>query len=168
MLDGVFSRESDGGVLSFERYIDRPVDKVWAALTVPERVADWCGASAEIDLRIGGVFRIHWPEGMGVMNGEITALQPPMLLEYTWHEPAVAAVPASRVRWTLAQEGPGCRLKLEHIFTSIDTKSVTEFAAGWDDIIAAVGRAADGEATPTDTEGHKEREAGYAAKFASA
>lgn len=165
MLDGLFSRDADGGVLSFERYIDRSVDKVWAALTIPERVADWCGNAAEIDLRIGGVFRIHWPDGMGVMNGEITAVQPSQLLEYTWHEPSVA-VPASRVRWTLSPQGAGCRLKLEHIFTSIDPKSATEFAAGWDDIIGAIGRAADGEATPADTEGQKRREAAYAAKFA--
>jgi uncharacterized protein YndB with AHSA1/START domain len=164
MLDGVFSKNADGGVLSFERYIDRPVDKVWAALTVPERVADWCGGGAEIDLRIGGVFRIRWAAEMGVVNGEITALQPPTLLEYSWHEPAVA-VAASRVRWTLSQVGDGCRLKLEHIFPSIDPKSATEFAAGWDDIIRAIGRAADGEATPMDAEGQKQREAAYAAKF---
>jgi len=164
MLDGVFSRNVDGGVLSFERHIDRPVDKVWAALTIPERVADWCGNGAEVDLRIGGVFRIHWPDGMGVMNGEITALEPPQLLEYTWHEPAVA-VPASRVRWTLSPDGAGCQLKLEHIFTSIDPKSATEFAGGWDGILAAIVRAADGEATPMDTEGYKQREAAYAAKF---
>jgi uncharacterized protein YndB with AHSA1/START domain len=165
MLDGVFVRERDGGVLSFERYIDRPIEKVWAALTTPERIADWCGNAAEVDLRVGGTFRIFWPEGMGVMNGEITVLEPPRRLEYTWHEPSIPAA-ASRVRWTLSPKGAGCDLKLEHIFTSIDPKSVSEFAGGWDDIMAAVGLAADGQASRMDTEGYKQREAGYAAKFA--
>jgi len=39
------------------------------------------------------------------------------------------------------------------------------FAAGWDDIIAAVGPAADALATGMDLAGCKAREAAYAAKF---
>jgi len=164
MLDGEFVADGAGGVLLFERRLDRPVEKIWAALTIPERVADWCGNSAEIDLRLGGVFRISWPEGMGVMNGVITALDPPRLIEYSWHEPSVK-VPASKVRWTLSPDGEGCRLKLEHIFTEVDRKSVTEFAGGWHDIINDVVRASDGLAAAFNGVNHKALEAGYAEKF---
>jgi uncharacterized protein YndB with AHSA1/START domain len=164
MLDGVFLADGSGGVLSFERHIDRPVDKVWAALTIPERVADWCGNAAEIDLRLGGVFCIHWPDGMGVMNGVITALEPPRRLEYSWHEPTVK-LQASKVRWTLSPDGGGCRLTLEHIFTEVDRKSVTEFAAGWHDLYDAIVRAADGLASTMDFEGYTQLQAGYAEKL---
>ena len=164
MLYGEFSAHGTGGVLAFERRLDRPVEKIWAALTIPERVADWCGNAAEIDLRPGGVFRIHWPEDMGVMNGVITALDPPRLLEYSWHEPSVK-VPASKVRWTLSADGDGCKLKLEHIFTDIDRKSVTEFAGGWHDIIEHVVNASDGVASAMDAEGYKALQSGYAEKF---
>lgn len=130
----------------------------------PERVADWCGGGAEIDLRIGGVFRILWPNDMGVMNGVITALDPPRLLEYSWHEPTVK-LPASKVRWTLAPDGDGCRLKLEHIFADVDGMSVTEFAGGWHDIIDHVVNASDGVAAKVDVGGYKVLQAGYIEKF---
>jgi uncharacterized protein YndB with AHSA1/START domain len=164
MLDGEFLADDAGGVLSFERSLPRPIEKIWAALTIPERVADWCGGGAEIDLRIGGVFRIHWPKDLGVMNGVITALDPPRLLEYSWHEPTVS-VPASKVRWTLSPDGDGCRLKLEHIFTDVDRKSVTEFAGGWHEIVNDIFLASDGLATTSTGEGHKALQAGYAEKF---
>jgi uncharacterized protein YndB with AHSA1/START domain len=164
MLDGEFVPNGEGGALSFERRLDKSVEKVWAALTVAERVADWCGNKAEIDLRLGGAFRIVWPENMGEMTGVITALKPHTLLEYSWFEPNVK-VAASRVRWTLKPDGAGCILRLDHIFDVIDPKSVTEFAGGWDDLIVAVENAADRRATPPDLAGQKDREARYAAKF---
>jgi uncharacterized protein YndB with AHSA1/START domain len=164
MLDGEFLADGAGGILSFERRLNRPVEKIWAALTVPERVADWCGGSAEVELRLGGVFRIHWPKDMGVMNGVITAFDPPRLLEYSWHEPTVK-LPVSKVRWTLAPDGDGCRLTLEHIFTDVDAKSATEFAGGWHDIIDHIVDAGDGVATDLDVGSYKQFQAGYAEKF---
>ena len=41
----------------FHRHLRAPVEKVWAALTTPERLADWF-ANAEIDLRVGGILRL--------------------------------------------------------------------------------------------------------------
>lgn len=164
MLEGEFLRDGDGGVLSFERDMAQSIERVWAALTIPERVANWCGNRAEIDLRVGGVFRILWPEGMGVMEGVITVLEPPRVIEYSWVEASVA-VPASRVRWTLTPRGSACRLRLEHIFTNVDTKSATEFAGGWEDIIASLEAGADSLSKPMDMEAYKVKQAGYAAKF---
>ena len=37
----------------FHRHYAKPIEKVWAALTTPERLADWL-ADAEIELRLGG------------------------------------------------------------------------------------------------------------------
>ncbi len=104
MLDGEFVRNGEGGVLSFERRLDKPVEKVWAALTVAERVADWCGHAAEVDLRLGGVFRIVWPAGMGEMTGVIVALEPGALLEYTWFEPSVKVAAGPHLRGDRHQE----------------------------------------------------------------
>jgi uncharacterized protein YndB with AHSA1/START domain len=164
MLDGEFLADGAGGVLTFERRLDRPVEKIWAALTIPERVADWCGGGAEIDLRVGGVFRILWPKDMGVMNGVITVLDPPHLLEYSWHEPTVK-LPASKVRWTLSPDGDGCQLRLEHSFADVDRMSVTEFAGGWHDIIDQIVGASDGVAAELDVGGYKQLQAGYVEKF---
>ena len=164
MLDGEFMADGAGGVLSFERRLPRPIEKIWAALTIPERVTDWCSGGAEIDLRLGGVFRILWPNDMGVMDGVITQLDPPRLLEYSWYEPTVK-VPPSKVRWTLTPDGDGCRLRLEHIFTDVDGMSVTEFAGGWHDIIDQIVGASDGVAAELNVGGYKTFQAGYAEKF---
>ena len=37
----------------YRRRYAKPVAKVWAALTTPERLEDWFGA-AKLDLRVGG------------------------------------------------------------------------------------------------------------------
>jgi hypothetical protein len=73
--------------------------------------------------------------------------------------------PASKVRWTLAADGDGCRLKLEHIFTEVDAMSATEYAGGWHDIIDQIVNAGDGVAAKLDVGSYKTFQAGYAEKF---
>ena len=46
----------------FRRRYTKPVAKVWAALTTPERLEDWFGA-AKIDLRVGGTLHITSANG---------------------------------------------------------------------------------------------------------
>ena len=38
----------------------RPVAAVWEALTVPERLADWLGRPADLDLRVGGRYFVRF------------------------------------------------------------------------------------------------------------
>lgn len=42
--------------------VTSPVEKVWEALTVADKLAQWFGDSADIDLRPGGAMRIGWSE----------------------------------------------------------------------------------------------------------
>src|SRR5258708_19567017 len=46
----------------FRRRYTKPVAKVWAALTTPERLEDWLGA-ANIDLRVGGNLHLTFANG---------------------------------------------------------------------------------------------------------
>src|SRR5258708_5544634 len=46
----------------FRRRYTKPVAKVWAALTTPERLEDWLGA-ANIDLRVGGQPHLTFANG---------------------------------------------------------------------------------------------------------
>ena len=46
----------------FRRRYAKPVAKVWAALTTPERLEDWFGA-ARIDLRVGGTLQLTYANG---------------------------------------------------------------------------------------------------------
>ena len=56
---GEVRRTGETYELVFERRLAKSVEKVWAALTTPERLADWL-ATADIDLRVGGRFELYW------------------------------------------------------------------------------------------------------------
>src|SRR5260370_26495581 len=48
--------------VGFRRRYTKPVEKVWAALTTPERLEDWLGA-AKVDLRVGGKLHLSFGNG---------------------------------------------------------------------------------------------------------
>eukprot|EP01036_Dinobryon_divergens_P057970 gene57970-77359_t len=75
---GVVTTHGDTQQVVFERQLRAPVEKVWAALTTPERLADWFG-DAVVDLRVGGSIRL-WKE----VDVEITVCDPPNSLAWTW------------------------------------------------------------------------------------
>lgn len=113
--DGTFERTADGGVIRFERHLPFPVRDVWAAITDPERLADWWlpfDADITVDLREGGeiVFAGRGEESMTI-TCTILRVEPPMLLEHT-HLDA-----ASLMRWELEPVDAGCVLRLSHFVT---------------------------------------------------
>jgi uncharacterized protein YndB with AHSA1/START domain len=44
--DGVVTRDGDTYEIVFVRRLQKPIEKVWAALTTPERLEDWLGVVA--------------------------------------------------------------------------------------------------------------------------
>ncbi len=61
----------------FRRRYTKPVAKVWAALTTPERLEDWFGA-AKIDLRVGGTLHLTFANGKSA-DFSITRVDAPQL-----------------------------------------------------------------------------------------
>ncbi len=135
--------------MRFERQIPRPPEKVWAALTVPERIADWFGSPVEIDLRVGGKYRVLFPHGRDdVTDATITACDPPRLLEMEWGD--------AIVRWELMPAEGGCRLVFHQ--AGLNAWWFLGNAAGWrgfiDDLVSV---ACGGRATP-EPPGHYQQE----------
>jgi uncharacterized protein YndB with AHSA1/START domain len=129
---GTLSATADGrAAVRFERSFAHPPEKVWRAITEPEHLRAWFPAVVEFDLRLGAKLRFGaTPEQQrryGIPEdqasyGEVTQVDPPSLLEYTWGEEIL--------RWELRADGAGgCRL----LFTNIlDKDSVSpDLAAGW-------------------------------------
>jgi uncharacterized protein YndB with AHSA1/START domain len=160
--DGVLTANADGGAtVSFEWYYDRPVEAVWAALTEPDRLSLWL-ADAEVDLRMGGRYRLLWRgEGQGTMEGTIVELEPPRVLAYTWNEHGQLE---STVRWELATEGEGCVLRLTHTFPP--GQEPVPFLGGWHDFLYALLAGVDGYRTAYDPGREKEIDAHYRATLA--
>lgn len=128
--DGKFFRTADTAGVYFERILDHPVDRVWAALTKPEHLAHWL-ASAEIKGEKGGTITLRLTGG--VMGGTITEWRKPVvaedaggpaaLLEYAWYN-------GSTVRWELRSEGKN-RTRLLFTHCHVAGRQLVDAAKGW-------------------------------------
>ena len=107
--DGAMRRGGDRYDQRFVRLIPASVETVWASLTVPERLAEWLGQPADLDLRVGGRYFVRFvgpPNDDGVY-GVITDFAPPRLLAYDWNDTGGN----TNLRWELSSEAGGCRLE---------------------------------------------------------
>lgn len=126
----------------FRRRIRKPLEAVWAALTVPERIADWF-TEADLELRIGGHYRLRFPHADGGdVDGRIIELEPPHLRTHTWPHPEH---PQSIVRYELEPDGEGCRLILTQ--TSLAPRH-WDVLAGWHTYLRGLPGATEGVANP--------------------
>jgi uncharacterized protein YndB with AHSA1/START domain len=121
----------------FRRRYAKPIEKVWAALTVPARIADWF-APAEID---GDVIRVSFP-GHGTVEGRIVVNEPMTAFAWTWANPDGSD---SLVRFDLAPDGDGCRLTLTQSGLAADQGAGN--AAGWHAHLDGLPGAIDGRHT---------------------
>lgn len=79
--------------LRITRLFQAPREKVFEAWTRPEQMSRWCApseeysTSAEVDLRVGGAYRIEMTHASGSVHtavGEYREMTPPERLVYTW------------------------------------------------------------------------------------
>lgn len=139
---GEVRRTGETVEITFHRRYARPIEKVWAALTVPERIADWFAEVVTLDLRLGGAIHLHFPEVDYRIQGEITAYDPPARLAWTWPKPEGDV---STVTFELQADGEGCRLTL--IERGLTLAKGTDNAAGWHAHLEAIEDACDGVRT---------------------
>ena len=63
--------------------IERPLDRVWDAITTAEGLGTWFGNAAEVDLRVGGSAKLTW-DGGHAAELRIERLEPKTVFGYTW------------------------------------------------------------------------------------
>ena len=116
--------------MRYERHFVLPIEKVWAALTEPERLADWF-AQAKMEPRLGGAVEFSWETQDYVERGVIVAWDPPSTL--AWAIPGADGLLAGVVRWDLKSENDpvkaGTRLILTQ--TLLPPKHLLGVATGW-------------------------------------
>jgi uncharacterized protein YndB with AHSA1/START domain len=123
-----------------------PTD-VFSYLTDPAKLVAWKAATAELDARPGGRFRMDVTGRGDVAQGEYLDIDPPHRIRFTWrweteHPEAQPDAP-SVVEVTLTPDGNGTLLRLVHC--GIPTGIREGSAAGWEHylarlVIAAAGR----------------------------
>jgi uncharacterized protein YndB with AHSA1/START domain len=113
--------------IRFERRLRHPPQKVWAAITAPGAISRWFDETHMPDpLEVGATIRFtHSYVGME-SHGEITALDPPHLIEWTW---IGGFGPASRLRWEIQPDGDGSRLIMRQQVA--DPPVTARSMAGW-------------------------------------
>jgi uncharacterized protein YndB with AHSA1/START domain len=125
----------------FRRSYRKPIEKVWAALTTPERLEDWFGAAA-VDLRGGGSFRFNYPNGFSTEMA-ISRLEAPRALGWTWHLDGLD----TSVLFELTPTKDGCDLILTH--SNVDPNgNGGGIRAGWHAHLEGLADCLDGKATP--------------------
>ena len=134
---GTVTQRGDVYDLVFERRIAKPIEKVWAALITPERIADWF-AIVDLDPRLRGHYRLKFSPDETPTEGVIVEFEPPRLLAHTWpdpgHDDAV-------VRYELTPDGDGCRLRFSNLGVP---KAYLGSIAGWHLFLDALPGAIDG------------------------
>ena len=111
---------------------------MWGAISTPEGIEGWLG-SAELDPRPDGHVRLQFDKTVGnVVEGRVTEIDPPRVLEYTFGQDD------SILRWELKQEGPTATLLvLTHTLPSPEHRA--DAAAGWHTLLDMIPAAIEGE-----------------------
>jgi len=95
-----------------------PPDDVWAALTEPERIAEWFTDASPLG-GVGDVYRLDFGDG-SVVEGVLTQVEPGRRFAHTWVWADPEPSPETLVTWSVEPIGPGgSRITLTH--------------AGWDE-----------------------------------
>jgi uncharacterized protein YndB with AHSA1/START domain len=103
--------------LDITRSIDikAPVEKVWAAITEPDLIAQWFGDTAEFDATPGASGEFGWADHGGAFQIVVEHVDKPKTLVYRWaREFGAAPVPGNStlVRFDLTAIADGTRLDL--------------------------------------------------------
>lgn len=144
---GTVRRAGDTVEIVFQRHYARPIEKVWAALTVPERLNDWF-AEAKVDrMEQGGVIELYFTGADYRSLARIETYDPPRAIAWTWSE--MDGSKASLVRFDLEPDGGGTRLTLTH--TGLAVGEAKGVPAGWHAHLEAMLDACDGIFTSWNT-----------------
>ena len=132
--------------LQVRRVFDAPPERLFQAWTTPEELRRWHAPGplscvlAEIDLRVGGRFRIHMREPDGKehrVGGTYRVIDPPGKLSYTWQWETKSSnndLVETLVTIEFLPSGKGTELVLTHEgFATEETRNSHEH--GWTRIL---------------------------------
>jgi uncharacterized protein YndB with AHSA1/START domain len=116
MIDGTSETVDERPALRFERRLEHSLERVWRAVSEPAELARWFVAHVEWAPAVGETFEA------ADEPGEITELEPPHLIAWTWG--------GELFRFELRREDDGCLLVFTHVFD--DRALGAQHAAGWE------------------------------------
>lgn len=123
--------------ITVQTVVSAPIERVWEAWTTPADIVlwnfasdDWCCPSAEIDLRVGGLWKARMEAKDGSFGFDfeavLSAVEPCTFLQYSLGDDRVVDV-----RFTSADGG----VLVEESFDAEDENSAEMQRAGWQAIL---------------------------------
>jgi uncharacterized protein YndB with AHSA1/START domain len=122
-MDGQLEQTDAGPRLRFTRRLAHPRDKVWRAITEPEHLQAWFPDTIVVERwEVGAPLRFEPAAGMAdPFDGEVRAVDPPRLLEFSWGPDVI--------RIELADDGGATELTL--LDTIEEVGKAARDGAGW-------------------------------------
>lgn len=130
---------ADQTLVARETVLSCSPDEAWRWWTEPERLVQWMGDTADIDLRPGGAIRITYANG-AVMMGEVVRVDPPRVLDLTWgwEDPSELVRPGgSRVQVRFEPTEGGTVVRVRHL--DLPGGERAGHGEGWDYFLARLG-----------------------------
>jgi uncharacterized protein YndB with AHSA1/START domain len=121
-------------------YIRTTPQKLWAALTADEFTRQyWLGAHVDAEWKVGGAWKLSFPDGRVADRGEILEFAPEKRLAIRWrHElrPELKEEGWSRCTMELEASGPAVKLTVTHSIDRADSKLIVAVSGGWPQILS--------------------------------
>ncbi len=157
-MNGVLEDPGNGSWrLRFTRELAHPPERVWRALTEPEHQQVWFPDEVEGDWVLGGKLCFRFKTGDS-FDGEVLALDPPRLLEFSWGP--------DTIRIEVAERPGGSTLTL--LDTIREQGKAARDAAGWHECLDRLVADLDGRPVPPPGEPWKRVHPGYVSAFGPA
>ncbi len=133
--------EIDGRpAVRFHRRLAHPVERVWRAIATPHGLSQWFPATVTFDgdLAPGTAMRFAFAPGF-VRDGEVLAVEPERLLEFTWGDDRI------RVDLVSVPADPPLTVLIFMHTLSEGEETLARTAAGWHVCLDTLAATADGE-----------------------
>jgi uncharacterized protein YndB with AHSA1/START domain len=133
---------TDGGISSFVyvTYIRTTPDRLWSALTSQEFAQQyWRGAYPLADWRVGGSWKLVFPDGRTADAGEIVAFEPGKRLSIRWRnefKPELKAEGWSLCTMEIELVDEAVKLTVTHSMEREGSKFIDAVSSGWPQVLS--------------------------------
>ena len=122
-------------------YIRTTAEKLWSALTNPDFIQQyWLGVRAEAEWRLGGSWKITYPDGRITDTGEVLEFVPLKRLAIKWRNEFRPKLKAEG--WSLCTmeiepaAGEAVKLTVTHSIEREESKLIEAVSGGWPRILS--------------------------------
>ena len=132
---------SNAGKSSFVyvTYIRTTPERLWSALTSKEFAQQyWLGAYPEADWKVGGSWKLMFPDGRVADSGEIVAFEPSKRLSIRWRneKPELKAEGWSFCTMEIEPVGDAVKLTITHSIEREGSKLIDAVSDGWPQVLS--------------------------------